>query len=360
MTKLYLRPVGIAVARDAATKNANKLGLPLCGTALAFTGAEIFERSGNTIQRHGLFSIEELQRRELTQVHGREQVAAWLTVLTRPRKSICGLPAERPQIMGIVNVTPDSFSDGGQLADSKAAIAHALRLEDAGASILDIGGESTRPGSDPVALDDELARVLPVIEGLAGRCQAKTSVDTRKAEVMRRAIEAGADMLNDVSALTYDPSSLEVVAQSGKPVILMHALGDPKTMQQDPKYDDVLLDIYDYLEARIAACRAAGVQPDRLIVDPGIGFGKTMEHNLTLLAGLSMFHGLGVQLMLGASRKRFIGALTGEQIANRRVAGSVAAALAGVAQGAQLIRVHDVAETRDALTVWQSIVEASR
>ena len=254
-------------------------------------------------------------------------------------------------MMGVVNVTPDSFSDGGRHATTDAAVAHALQLEAEGADILDIGGESTRPGSDPVDLEEECRRVLPVIAALARKSRARISVDTRKAEVMRRAALEGAHMINDVSALTHDPRSLEVVAALALPVALMHAQGDPRTMQDDPTYDDVVLDVYDYLDERIAACERAGIPRARLVIDPGIGFGKTLAHNLELLGSLAIFHGLGCGLMLGASRKSFIGHLTGAGAADR-LPGSLAAALLGAAQGVQLLRVHDVAATRQALAVW--------
>ena len=271
------------------------------------------------------------------------------------RRRIAGLSLDEPRIMGIVNVTPDSFSDGGVSATTKAGIAHALQLAEDGADILDIGGESTRPGSDPVSLEEELSRVIPVIEALAGRIDARISIDTRKAAVMRAAADAGADIINDVSALSYDRDAVETVAELELPVILMHALGDPKTMQDDPPYDNVLLDVFDYLEARVAVCREAGIPPSRIIADPGIGFGKTLAHNVELLRGLSLFHGLGVGLLVGASRKRFIGTLSGVDPASARVHGSVAAALAAVGQGAQIVRVHDVKATRDALKVWQAV-----
>lgn len=271
------------------------------------------------------------------------------------RAPLLTLSLDRPVIMGIVNVTPDSFSDGGLLGSTDAAIAHALRLAADGADILDIGGESTRPGAQAITVDEELRRVIPVIEGLAGTTTALISIDTRKAEVMRRALAAGARIINDVAALTYEPACVDVAAASSAPIILMHAQGDPRTMQAAPKYDDCLLDVYDWLAARIDACTAAGIDRTRLIVDPGIGFGKTIDHNLELLAGLSLFHGLGVPVLLGASRKSFIGALTGIKIASERVAGSIAAALQGAAQGVQILRVHDVAETRQALAVWEAM-----
>ena len=197
--------------------------------------------------------------------------------------------------------------------------------------------------------------MIPVIEGLAGKTKALISIDTRKAEVMRRALAAGAHIINDVAALTYEPACLEIAAASNAPVILMHAQGDPRTMQAAPEYDDCLLDVCDWLEARLTACDAAGIARDRLVIDPGIGFGKTLVHNLELLAGLTLLHGLGVPVLLGASRKSFIGMLTGEKDARQRVPGSIAAALAGASQGAQILRVHDVAETRQALTVWEAM-----
>jgi dihydropteroate synthase len=256
--------------------------------------------------------------------------------------------------MGIVNVTPDSFSDGGRWLDPGAAVAQGLRLESEGANILDIGGESTRPGAEPIGVEEELRRVIPVIAALARQARVPVSVDTRNAEVMRRAAEAGARIVNDVAALGYDPNALRVAAEMDLPVVLMHAQGDPRTMQLDPRYDDVVLDVYDWLEARIAVCEAAGIARGRIVVDPGIGFGKTVAHNLALLGSLSIFHGLGCPILLGASRKSFIGRLSGGAPADQRVPGSVAAALLAVAQGVQILRVHDVAATRQALAVWEA------
>ncbi|MBI1384258.1 MAG: dihydropteroate synthase [Rhizobiales bacterium] len=275
--------------------------------------------------------------------------------LIEPRPAVGGLAMDHPHLMGIVNVTPDSFSDGGSFSSTASAIEHGLRLASEGAAILDVGGESTRPGSDAVPLETELARVLPVIEGLVGKTGAIISVDTRKAEVMRRAIAAGASIVNDVSALSHDPAALETVAELGCPVVLMHARGDPKTMQDDPRYDDVLLDVFDYLESRIEAATGAGVERARIIVDPGIGFGKTLEHNLELIAGMTALHALGVPLLIGASRKRFIGTISGVANAGERVHGSVAVALEAARQGAQILRVHDVDATRQALAVMRAV-----
>ncbi len=261
---------------------------------------------------------------------------------------------DQPQVMGILNVTPDSFSDGGTYADSNEAAFAGADMTAAGAAILDIGGESTRPGAKPVWEGDEIERVLPVVQRLAAGGNA-VSIDTRKAAVAEAAIGAGAHLVNDVSAMTYDERMAEVVATSGAPVILMHHQGDPQTMQDDPRYADVMAEVFHWLEERIAAAVAAGIARDRMIVDPGIGFGKTVAHNLALLNGLALFHGLGCPIVLGASRKRMIGALANEAPANQRLAGSIALAVKAAEQGAQIIRVHDVPETVQALKVWRGL-----
>lgn len=257
-----------------------------------------------------------------------------------------------PHIMGILNATPDSFSDGGAVPEvALAARVSGLLAE--GAAIVDIGGESTRPGADFVPVEEEWRRIAPGIEaGVAAG--ALVSVDTRKAEVARRALARGARLFNDVSALTFDPDSMAVArdyAEAGGRVCLMHALGDPKTMQDNPHYADVVSEVRDYLSGRVAACEAAGIPRGALIVDPGIGFGKTLAHNLALLRNLDAFHEIGCPVLLGASRKGFIGALSGEKIASRRAPGSIAVALHGAGQGVAILRVHDVAETAQALAV---------
>jgi dihydropteroate synthase len=255
--------------------------------------------------------------------------------------------------MGIVNVTPDSFSDGGETPDAESAVARGRAQAAAGAAILDVGGESTRPGSEPTPPEEEARRVLPVIEALAADGHV-VSCDTRRPAVMRAAVEAGARLLNDVTALSFDPSSIATARDLGVPVVLMHSRGEPRVMQVNPVYDDVALDVFDALEGRIAACAAQGLPADRLLCDPGIGFGKTFVHNLELMARMSLFHGLGVPLLVGASRKAFIGAVTGEKVAGRRLPGSLAAAVALAQQGVQVVRVHDVAETVAALRLWHS------
>lgn len=275
--------------------------------------------------------------------------------LSAPRPAFGGLPMDRPQIMGILNVTPDSFSDGGRFLAPEAALAQARAMA-AGADVLDIGGESTRPGAAEVAVAEEVERTAPVIAALreGGLC-VPLSIDTRKAAVAQAALAAGAGIVNDVAAMGFDPAMASVVAEAGAPLVLMHSIKTPATMQDDPRYEDVLLDVYDFLKARIAAAEAAGISRDRIMVDPGIGFGKTAEHNLLLIRRFSLFHGLGVPVLLGASRKRFIGTFAQEPDAARRAPGSIAVALAGVAQGAQVLRVHDVDETRQALRLWQAV-----
>lgn len=277
-----------------------------------------------------------------------------LAPLISPRPSIAGLPGDRTAIMGIVNVTPDSFSDGGRHATARVAVAAARAMIAAGADIVDIGAESTRPGAMPVELAQELARLAAVMPGLAG---INWSIDTRKAAVMTAAIDAGAALVNDVSALTHDPAALAVVAARGGPVVLMHAQGTPEHMQAAPAYVDALLDIHDWLADRIDACVAAGIARGRIIADPGIGFGKTRTHNLAVLRGLTLLHGLGVPLLLGASRKALIGAIAGGAAADERLPGSIALALHAAACGVQVVRVHDVAETAQALTVWHHVAD---
>ncbi len=279
---------------------------------------------------------------------------AVLDRLSQPRADIAGLSLDRPRLMGVLNVTPDSFSDGGRHLALTDALARARAMVAAGVDILDIGGESTRPGAEPVAEEEEIRRTIPVIRALrAEGLSVPVSIDTRKAGVATAAFEAGADLFNDVSALTHDPESLGAAANH--PVCLMHALGDPRTMQVAPHYEDVLLDVCDYLAARIATAEAAGIPRSRILVDPGIGFGKTVAHNLALLRGLSAFHDLGCAILLGVSRKSFIGKIGDAPDPADRLPGSIAVALEGLRQGAQLLRLHDVAETRQAVALWTAL-----
>lgn len=268
------------------------------------------------------------------------------------------LRLDRARIAGIVNVTPDSFSGDGR-ALAEAAIAHGLKLAEEGADLLDVGGESTRPGAEPVSVEEEIARGVPVIEALVKRTTLPISVDTSKPEVMRAAIAAGAGMINDVYALRCD-GALDAAAELKVPVCLMHMLGEPHTMQDDPRYDDVVSDVRRFLAERIFACEMAGIDKKRIVADPGFGFGKTLEHNLALLANLDQLAALGVPLFVGVSRKAMIGALTGRDNPADRAAGSAAAALIAVQRGAMIVRVHDVAATRDAISVWEGVARGIR
>ena len=356
---IYIRPIGIFhphAGAGAETGDEVWGGLPLAGGPLAFSALEVIERNGKSASRRAIGLGDFLERD-----WGRNTLMAsdLLEAIRAPRPRLSGLALDRPRIMGIVNVTPDSFSDGGSYANAQAAIEQALRMVEEGADILDIGGESTRPGSDAVPLDEELRRVMPVLEGLRAKTEALISVDTRKSEVMRHAAAAGADILNDVSALTHDPKALDVAAQSGLPVMLMHAQGDPKTMNDNPQYSDVVLDVFDFLEGRIRACEAAGIPKAKLVADPGIGFGKHLPHNVAVLNAMSLYHGLGVPVLLGASRKKLIGQLCSTDDPKERVPGSIAAALSSIAQGVQIVRVHDVAAMKQAVCVWQAVARGT-
>ena len=264
------------------------------------------------------------------------------------------LRLDRPQVMGIVNVTPDSFSDGGAHDTTDAAVAHALRLVEEGADLLDIGGESTRPGAAEVEVEEELRRVVPVIERLAAQVAVPISIDTSKPEVMRAAVEAGAGMINDVYGLRRE-GALDAAAALGVPVVLMHMQGEPRSMQAAPQYDDVVGEVHRFLAERIFAAEMAGIAKQRIVVDPGFGFGKDTAHNLQLLAQFERFVELGVPVLAGLSRKRSIGELTGRDVPADRVAGSVAAHLIAAQRGAAIVRVHDVAATVDALKVWNAV-----
>lgn len=344
---LYLRPTGMIWGKPAQQAIAAGAALAVAGGSGACLAFEVVEGAPGSARRSFAAAGDLAASAE-------PAVQALLARITARRADLCGVSMDRTRIMGIVNVTPDSFSDGGLFFQADVAAAHAHKLVQEGAEFADIGAESTRPGSLEVPLEEEQRRILPVLERLSG-LNAAISVDTRKAGVMREAVKAGAHIVNDVSALTHDPQALETVAALACPVILMHARGDPRTMQQNPVYDDVLLEVYDYLSGRIAAAEQAGIPRDRIIADPGIGFGKTLDHNLALLAGLGIFHGLGVPILLGASRKRIIGSLIGRSDPAQRLPGSLAVALTGAAQGVQILRVHDVAETRQMLDVWRAV-----
>jgi dihydropteroate synthase len=335
----YLRPLSLLYGSDARRAVEARTGGALGGSEfIAFTQVELIERAKGRIARRIISYAE-------AQTHPEK-----LRLIENQRPDFAGLALGRPKLMGIINVTPDSFSDGGRLGGAADAIAHGRKLAEEGAHILDIGGESTRPGSEAVSLATEFERVIPVIRALKAE-RHLISIDTRKAALMREAVSAGAAIINDVSALTFDPESLAVAAELQCPVILMHAQGDPKTMQDNPSYEDVALDVFDTLEGRIQACEAAGIERRLIGVDPGIGFGKTFRHNLDVLRHLPILHGLGAALIIGLSRKAFTGALTGEKKAGERVFGSVGGAVQAALNGAQILRVHDVKATSQALSV---------
>ncbi|SHH82352.1 dihydropteroate synthase [Marivita hallyeonensis] len=275
--------------------------------------------------------------------------------LTARRAPVAECDLRRPVLMGILNVTPDSFSDGGRFADTDDAVDQARAMVAAGAGIIDVGGESTRPGADTVDVDEEISRVVHPISVIHAGLDVAISIDTRKAAVAERALDAGAALVNDVSGFTFDANLAPLCAKRGVPVCVMHAQGDPQTMQNAPQYDDVRFDVYDFLEARIAFLEGLGLARSQIVVDPGIGFGKTLDHNLSLLRDISLFHSLGCAILLGASRKKFIGTISGADIADTRVAGSVSVALHAAAQGVQILRVHDVPETAQALALWRAV-----
>jgi dihydropteroate synthase len=351
LEKVYLRPIALAYGETARAAIAAGWALPLGGSGAAFAGCEIWSRRERVISR------EVVAAPALRGVLARRggQATALLARLTSPPSWPLILPREAPLIMGVLNVTPDSFSDGGRYLDPERAIAHGLALWREGAAIVDVGGESTRPGAASLPADDEVARVVPVVEALAA-AGVPVSIDTRKAAVMAAAIAAGATLINDVSALRHDPDALDVVARSDVAVVLMHMQGEPATMQQAPAYAHAALDVFDHLEERIAVCLAAGITRDRLIVDPGIGFGKTVEHNLEILRHLGLYRTLGVPVMLGVSRKSFIARVAGDAAADERLPGSLAAGLLGMGNGALILRVHDVAATQQAIRVWRCLL----
>lgn len=350
VARVYVRPAGVVGGELAARTVKAGLALSIAGGPLAATLVELSVRGPAAIDRQ-LLTVGALEAKLARDAAAEALVRPRLDALTRTRPAFAGLDLARPLVMGILNVTPDSFSDGGAFDTPDRAVAHGESLLAAGADILDIGGESTRPGAEPVAPEAEIARVLPVVRHFAER-GAAISIDTRHAAVMRAALDAGARIVNDVTALAGDPDSLRVVAAARAPVVLMHMRGDPRTMTSEAVYDDVALDVFDALEARVTACLAAGIPADAVAVDPGIGFAKGTEHNLRLIRTAGLFHGLGVPVLYGLSRKRFIGALSRGEPPRARVAGSLAAGLAVLGQGVQILRVHDVAETVQARALW--------
>jgi dihydropteroate synthase len=348
MTRTLIRPTAFV---DSPFGHDGKVGR-LAGGLNWFAAVELIRVEGHARTGTELLSVEGIENRF------DDGLAAQWQALTASRPALQlgerTVRLDQPQVMGIVNATPDSFSDGGQFPDAASAAEAGAHMAAEGAAIVDVGGESTRPGARSIWEGDEISRIEPVIRQLAGG-GAAVSVDTRKADVMTAAVAAGARMINDVSALTYDARSPEVAASLNVPVVLMHHRGAPEVMQDDPRYDDVLVEVYLWLEERIAAVVEAGLPRERILIDPGFGFGKNVAHNLELMNGLALFHSLRCPLVIGASRKRTIGALSGEAPTHKRIGGSVAFALKAAEQGVQIIRVHDVFETVQALRVWRGM-----
>jgi dihydropteroate synthase len=354
--QLYMAPAGFVSAPSI-----EGCSLSVAGGMYAFTALEVI--SSEKGKRVGQWTVP------LSQFEGfkatlpttfNSRFDALLTNITNPRRNLefkgsAPLTFDTPTIMAILNVTPDSFSDGGDFINLEVAINAAKEMVVDGADIIDIGGESTRPGAAQISEAEEGERVLPVFKALNCLSIPK-SIDSRRAGVMAGALAAGANIINDVSALTFDTDSLDVAARANAPVILMHTLGDPESMQDNPEYEDVVLNVFDYLEDRVNACLAAGIPRERIWVDPGIGFGKNLDHNLHLLKNIGFLHALGCVLMLGVSRKRLIGELIDEPVAKKRVEGSISAALFGISMGVQVVRVHDVAATKQAIEVFTAIV----
>ena len=346
--KIYLQPLNIL-------KGCNHLD------GISFKTLKIYLRSEDKILEKIIEAHEFEEYVQGLPNHLKEQAQKAHNNLTSPRlsmllKSDRKITWDRPLIQGILNVTPDSFSDGGDFVDEKTALEQALSMIQKGAGIIDIGGESTRPGAKPVTPEQELSRVIPIIKTLRNAgVVTPISIDSRNARVMIKALEAGADIINDVSALTHDKASLDVAVKMGVPVILMHASADSLKMQSNPDYDNVLLDIYDYLENRIKICLTAGVKQENIMIDVGIGFGKKLQHNLKLLSNMALFHSLGVPILLGASRKSFISEITQENDPKKRIAGSLCAAQIVLDQGVQTLRVHDVGQTKQMIDVWNAI-----
>ena len=362
--QIYLRPIALADSPQSEEGAAIRLG---GGLAYASRFALIHRRDGQVVARRRLGMREVTAAiAALPDALATEAQAQWAGLQTVHAPLQCGarvIRLHQPQVLGILNMTPDSFSDGGQfLDDPKVAHGHAAAMLEAGAAIVDVGGESTRPGSAAVWEGDELKRVIPAVERLAAM-GAAISVDTRRVAVMEASLAAGAHILNDVSALRHDPRALEFAAKSGAPVVLMHAPGGSDEsggdLHANGAYTDVVLDVFDWLRARRDAALAAGVAREKIILDPGIGFGKTLAENLALLNALPLFHALGQPLLVGASRKRLIGALSNEAPAHRRLGGSVMLAVKAAQAGVQLLRVHDVAETVQALHVWRGLADSA-
>ena len=353
MKSIYVRPTNIVFGPKAKFFLDQKKVRSLCGLEnAAFLSVEILTRQSENN------SVEEYNVEELEKINLRDKIDLDLNKISFKRNNIFNLDHTNPILMGVLNLTPDSFSDGGKYNNAIRAIDHVKNMIDSGAHIIDVGGESTRPGAKNVNEQEEILRVSEIIQLIKKRYPAQlVSLDTRKSKVMQHGVSIGIDILNDVSALDFDNESYQVVKNSNKPIILNHSQGIPENMQDNPTYNNVLLDIYDYFEKKIKFLKDNGIKDEQIIIDPGIGFGKTLDHNLQIISKISLFHSLGYPIMVGASRKSFIGKIMGEKDNPQRLGGSIASVLHSYLQGIQLFRVHDIQETREALKVYSQFLK---
>ena len=353
MKSIYIRPTNIVFGQKANYFIEAGTAKSLCGLEdVGFLSVEILKRKsdGNTVEEY--YSVLELERLDF-----KDKIQSDLNKITSKRNNIFNLNFKNPILMGVLNATPDSFSDGGKYNTTFRALDHVKNMIDFGAHIIDVGGESTRPGAKSVSDQDEIVRVSETIQSIKKKYPNQLiSLDTRKSKVMQHGISIGVDMLNDVSALDFDQLSYQVVKDSGKPIILNHSQGIPENMQNNPTYDNVLLDIFDYFENKIKFLKDNGIKDEQIIIDPGIGFGKTLEHNLEIISKISIFHSLGYPIMVGPSRKSFIGKIMGEKDNPQRLGGTIASVLYSYLQGIQLFRVHDIQETSEALKVYSQFL----
>ena len=353
MKSIYIRPTNIVFGQKANYFIEAGTAKSLCGLEdVGFLSVEILKRKsdGNTVEEYSVLELERLDFKD--------KIQSDLNKITSKRNNIFNLNFKNPILMGVLNVTPDSFSDGGKYNTTFRALDHVKNMIDFGAHIIDVGGESTRPGAKSVSDQDEIVRVSETIQSIKKKYPNQLiSLDTRKSKVMQHGISIGVDMLNDVSALDFDQLSYQVVKDSGKPIILNHSQGIPENMQNNPTYDNVLLDIFDYFENKIKFLKDNGIKDEQIIIDPGIGFGKTLEHNLEIISKISIFHSLGYPIMVGPSRKSFIGKIMGEKDNPQRLGGTIASVLYSYLQGIQLFRVHDIQETSEALKVYSQFLK---
>ena len=352
MKSIYIRPTNIVFGQKANYFIQAGTAKSLCGIEdVGFLSVEILKRKsdGNTVEEYSVLELERLDFKD--------KIQSDLNKITSKRNNIFNLNFKNPILMGVLNVTPDSFSDGGKYNTTFRALDHVKNMIDFGAHIIDVGGESTRPGAKSVSDQDEIVRVSETIQSIKKKYPNQLiSLDTRKSKVMQHGISIGVDMLNDVSALDFDQLSYQVVKDSGKPIILNHSQGIPENMQNNPTYDNVLLDIFDYFENKIKFLKDNGIKDEQIIIDPGIGFGKTLDHNLEIISKISIFHSLGYPIMVGPSRKSFIGKIMGEKDNPQRLGGTIASVLYSYLQGIQLFRVHDIQETSEALKVYSQFL----